>query len=95
MNFSEANVWFSEDFQEAAIIGDVYFLRLQKKELNFYATHLSLLSSDNARTHDGFVSQVTREFRQIPHQDILKMRLDGKTKKAVEKLLAIKADRGS
>jgi hypothetical protein len=90
-----SNIWFSEDFREAAIIEGVYFLRLQKRGLNFYMTHLSLLSSDNTRTHDGFVSQVTREFRQIPHQEILKMRLDGKTKKAIEKLLAIKADRGS
>jgi len=95
VNFSRSSIWFSEDFQEAALIEGAYFLRLQKRGLNFYATHLSLLSSDNARTHDGFVSQVMREFRQIPHQEILKMRLDGKTKKAVEKLLAITADRGS
>jgi hypothetical protein len=91
---TDPNLWFLDDFQEAAVIGSEgrFFLRLQRRGLNFYVTHLSLLYSDNIRTHEGFISEVRREFRQVSRREIPAMRLDGRTRKAVEKLFTIAAD---
>jgi len=96
-HFSGLVLWFSDDFQEAAIISsdDKIFLRLQRRALNFYATHLSLLSSDNARTHDGFIAEVRRDFREMPYQEVLKMRPDGKTRRAIQTLFTVQADLGA
>lgn len=82
---------FSDDAQEAAVLSkcEKIFIRLQRREVNFYVTHISVLSSDNQRTHDAFISEMRRMFQEP--QRLEKIRIDTKTRKAVRKLLGIRS----
>jgi hypothetical protein len=59
---SAPKIYFSPDFEEAAIVGsdEKAILRVQKRELNFYMTHLSVLCKGNENYHHSDVSEIKK-----------------------------------